>query len=83
MKQQHILLIICIVLALALVIVVGCTPAGTPVSDEDINATVIEIEGMTCIYIKNWGSVELAGLTCNWSEWERSDFDGIQRMREG
>ena len=48
----------------------ACTSARVDNKDSLSDYKVVEIEGMTCILFKNWGSLEYYGITCNWDEYD-------------
>ena len=68
MKKFLLLLIVKFVLT-------ACVPtfpdtAREVITEDGFEYTVLEIEGMTCIYYERNAIDEgYAGLTCNWDEW--------------
>jgi hypothetical protein len=82
LKTFFLLLLVLIVGFWAIVFMLtACVPAiptniSTEIGAEDgLSYTVLDIEGMTCIYFETGvnGSSARAGLTCNWDEWVKKD----------
>lgn len=63
-----------LLLLLLIVLIVACNSieGETQRSDAGFKYDIVEIEGMTCIWVQSSAGYQgYAGLTCNWDEWKR------------